>query len=77
MWGAGFSSTAFDNVTTPFNVQRHHTSARTHQAVRASAMQRWREVVAAARFQLWNPTNPNQTFDNVTTLLKSIEGSVA
>jgi transposase-like protein len=31
-----------------FNVQRHLTSARTHRAFRASAMQTWREVVAAA-----------------------------
>ena len=30
------------------NVQRHLTSARTHRAFRASAMQAWREVVAAA-----------------------------
>jgi hypothetical protein len=29
-----------------FNVQRHLTSARTHRAFRASAMQAWREVVA-------------------------------
>jgi transposase-like protein len=31
-----------------FNVQRHLTSARTHRAFRASAMQTWREAVAAA-----------------------------
>jgi putative transposase len=31
-----------------FNVQRHLTSARTHRAFRASAMQTWREVVVAA-----------------------------
>jgi transposase-like protein len=31
-----------------FNVQRHLISAKTHQAFRASAMQTWREVVAAA-----------------------------
>jgi putative transposase len=31
-----------------FNVQRHLISARTHRAFRASAMQTWREVVAAA-----------------------------
>ena len=31
-----------------FNVQSHLTSARTHRAFRASAMQTWREVVAAA-----------------------------
>jgi putative transposase len=31
-----------------FNVQRHLTSARTHRAFRASAMQAWHEVVAAA-----------------------------
>ena len=31
-----------------FNVQRHLTSARTHRAFRASALQTWREVVAAA-----------------------------
>jgi putative transposase len=32
-----------------FNVQRHLTSARTHRAFRAAtAMQTWREVVAAA-----------------------------
>ena len=31
-----------------FNVQRHLTSARTHLAFRASAVQTWREVVAAA-----------------------------
>jgi transposase-like protein len=31
-----------------FNVQRHLTSARTHRAFRASVVQTWREVVAAA-----------------------------
>jgi transposase-like protein len=31
-----------------FNVQRHLTSAGTHRAFRASAMQTWREVVVAA-----------------------------
>jgi putative transposase len=31
-----------------FNVQRHLTSAKTHRAFMASAMQTWREVVAAA-----------------------------
>jgi putative transposase len=31
-----------------FNVQRHLTSAGTHRAFRASAMQTWREVTAAA-----------------------------
>jgi hypothetical protein len=31
-----------------FNVQRDLTSARTHRAFRASALQTWREVVAAA-----------------------------
>jgi putative transposase len=31
-----------------FNVQRHLTSARTHRAFRASAMQTWREVTVAA-----------------------------
>jgi putative transposase len=31
-----------------FNVQRHLTSARTHRAFRASALQTWREAVAAA-----------------------------
>ena len=31
-----------------FNVRRHLTSARTHRAFRASAVQTWREVVAAA-----------------------------
>src|ERR1700730_17652018 len=31
-----------------FNIQRHLTSARTHRAFRASALQMWREVVAAA-----------------------------
>src|ERR1700681_3154715 len=31
-----------------FNVQRHLTSGRTHRAFRASAVQTWREVVAAA-----------------------------
>jgi putative transposase len=31
-----------------FNVQRHLTSANTHRAFRASAMQTWREVTAAA-----------------------------
>src|SRR3979411_2601473 len=35
-----------------FNVQRHLTSARTHRAFRASAMQAWREVVPDACFQL-------------------------
>jgi putative transposase len=31
-----------------FNVQRHLTSARTHRAFRALALQTWREIVAAA-----------------------------
>ena len=31
-----------------FNVQRHLTSARTHRAFRASAVQTWREVVTVA-----------------------------
>ena len=31
-----------------FNVQRHLISAKTHRAIRASAMQTWREVAAAA-----------------------------
>jgi putative transposase len=31
-----------------FNLQRHLTSARTHRAFRAAAMQTWREAVAAA-----------------------------
>jgi hypothetical protein len=31
-----------------FNVQRHLTSARIHRAFRTSALQTWREVVAAA-----------------------------
>jgi putative transposase len=31
-----------------FNVQRHLTSARTHRAFRESALETWREVVAAA-----------------------------
>jgi transposase-like protein len=31
-----------------FNVRRHLTSARTHRAFRASAVQTWREVVTAA-----------------------------
>jgi putative transposase len=35
-------------VHNSFNVQRHLTSARTHRAFRASALQTWREVVAAA-----------------------------
>jgi putative transposase len=35
-------------VHNTFNVQRHLTSARTHRAFRASALQTWREVVAAA-----------------------------
>ena len=35
-------------VQNTFNVQRHLTSARTHRAFRATAMQTWREVVAAA-----------------------------
>jgi len=35
-------------VHNTFNVQRHLTSARTHRAFRASAMQTWYEVVVAA-----------------------------
>ena len=35
-------------VQNTFNVQRHLASARTHRAFRASAMQTWDEVVAAA-----------------------------
>ena len=31
-----------------FNVQRHLTSAKTHRAFRAAAMQTWRKVVAVA-----------------------------
>jgi hypothetical protein len=31
-----------------FNIQRHLTSARTHRAFRASALETWREVVAVA-----------------------------
>ena len=31
-----------------FNVQRHLTSAKTHRAFRATAMQTWRDVVTAA-----------------------------
>jgi transposase-like protein len=31
-----------------FNVQRHLISAKTHREFRASAMQTWREVAAAA-----------------------------
>jgi transposase-like protein len=31
-----------------FNVQRHHISARTHRAFRASAMDMWRAAVAVA-----------------------------
>ena len=35
-------------VYNTFNVQRHLTSAKTHRAFRATAMQTWRDVVAAA-----------------------------
>jgi putative transposase len=35
-------------VHNTFNVQRHLTSARTHRAFRASAMQTWHEAVTAA-----------------------------
>ena len=35
-------------IQNTFYVQRHLTSARTHRAFRASAMQTWREAVAAA-----------------------------
>src|SRR5271169_1386529 len=35
-------------VYNTFNVQRHLTSARTHRAFRASALQTWHEVVVAA-----------------------------
>jgi transposase-like protein len=35
-------------VHNTFNVQHHLTSARTHRAFRASAMQTWREVVVSA-----------------------------
>src|SRR5205807_9549367 len=38
-------------VHNTFNVQRHLASARTHRAFRASAMQTWREVVAAAWYR--------------------------
>jgi putative transposase len=31
-----------------FNVQRHLTSARTHRAFRAAAMNAWRDALAAA-----------------------------
>jgi hypothetical protein len=31
-----------------FNVQRHLIPAKTHRAFRATAMQTWREVIAAA-----------------------------
>jgi len=43
-----FLSTHAATYNTFNNVQRHLTSARTHRAFRASAMQAWREVVAAA-----------------------------
>ena len=36
-----------------FNVQRHLTSARTHRAFRASAMQTWREAVALGRLKIF------------------------
>ena len=35
-------------VYNTFNVQRHLTSARTHRAFRAAAMDTWHEVAAAA-----------------------------
>jgi putative transposase len=35
-------------VYNTFNVQRHLTSARTHRAFRAAAMNTWREAVTAA-----------------------------
>ena len=35
-------------VYNTFNVQRHLISARTHRTLRAAAMSRWREAVAAA-----------------------------
>jgi hypothetical protein len=35
-------------MSNTFNVQRHLTSARTHRAIRASAMETWRGAVAAA-----------------------------
>jgi putative transposase len=35
-------------VYNTFNVQRHLTSAQTHRVLRAAAMSKWREVVAAA-----------------------------
>ena len=42
-----FLSTHADVYNT-FNVQRHLTSARTHLAFRAAAMDTWRTAVAAA-----------------------------
>src|SRR3979411_1272109 len=47
-----------------FNVQRHLTSARTHRAFRASAMQAWREVVAAATVKPDEPASNFQQRDN-------------
>jgi transposase-like protein len=53
-----------------FNVQRYLISASTHRAFRTSAMQAWREVVAAARLQLRIPTKPRPSFNNVTKPLE-------
>ena len=47
----GRKASAFCPSTPPhntFNVQRHLISAKTHRAFRATAMQTWREVTAAA-----------------------------
>ena len=49
-----------------FNVQRHLTSASTHRAFRASAMQTWREVTAAALSQAESTVSLRPLFLNVT-----------
>src|SRR3979411_2700490 len=51
-----------------FNVQRHLTSARTHRAFRASAMQAWREVVAASPVKPDEPAPNFQQRDNAAVV---------
>ena len=58
-----------------FNVQRHLTSARTHRAFRASAMQTWREVVAAEDSDVPGDLFP-AIFGNVTEPCKRMANLV-
>ncbi len=48
-----------------FNVQRHLTSARTHRAFRASAMQAWREDVRELQAYLAEAARLNAVMEGI------------